>query len=70
MEFLYNDCTADKWCLITEIVNVYIKCKFANHNPHPSKKKNLTTKNPKKQKPQIHVLDIYVYYKCQYLSYL
>lgn len=50
MEFLYNDCTADKWCLITEIVNVYIKCKFANHNPHPSKKKNFTTKNPKKQK--------------------
>lgn len=50
MEFLYNDCTADKWCLITEIVNVYIKCKFANHNPHPSKKKKFNNKKPQKTK--------------------
>lgn len=46
MEFLYNDCTADKWCLITEIYKMQIR----KSQPPPLQKKNLTTKNPKKQK--------------------
>lgn len=48
MEFLFNDCTADKWCLITEIVNVLYKMQIRKSDfllkwctPPPPKKKPL-----------------------------